>query len=65
MLLFNAGDEASVLSINFADVTGRSWGRSTTLRVRDLWAHTELGASTGSFAAHVEPHDSVLVMMRA
>ena len=63
-LLFNAGQREKLLSVDFANISGCSWGNATTLRVRDLWAHTDVGDRTGSYDVQVHPGDSAFVMLR-
>jgi hypothetical protein len=38
----------------------RWFGITSTVRVRDLWAGTDLGKKTGRFAATLPPHGSGL-----
>ena len=44
--LYNAGDKATAMTVTFSDIPARSWSRSTVLKVRDMWAHTENGTAT-------------------
>jgi alpha-galactosidase len=54
--LFNLGSSAATVTANWSDV-----GFSGSAAVRDLWSHTELGTSAGSFSATLNPHASRLL----
>lgn len=54
--LFNLGGSAATVTANWTDV-----GFSGTADVRDLWSHTDLGSSTGSFSATLNSHASRLL----
>ena len=57
LLLMNNGVAAVDLAVAFANVPGVAPGAS--FRVRDVWAHADLGVSVGSLTARaVEPRDS-------
>ena len=58
VLLINQGEDAERVTARFADA-----GLSGTKAVRDLWAHKDLGESTGSFSAEVPSHGVVLVKL--
>jgi alpha-galactosidase len=53
LLLFNRGDAPTTIRAT-ADLLG--WPGGVRAKVRDLWAHKEMGAWTGSIEASVEPH---------
>ncbi len=57
--LFNRGNSPMKITANFPDV-----GMSGTVKVRDLWAHKDLGTASGSFSAVVPRHGVVLVKMQ-
>jgi alpha-galactosidase len=57
--LFNRGNSPMKITANFPDV-----GMSGTVKVRDLWAHKNLGTASGSFSAVVPRHGVVLVKMQ-
>ena len=57
--LFNRGNSPMKITANFPDV-----GLSGTVKVRDLWAHKDLGTASGSFSAVVPRHGVVLVRMQ-
>ncbi|HEX4703043.1 MAG TPA: alpha-galactosidase [Pseudonocardiaceae bacterium] len=54
--LFNLGGSTANVTANWADV-----GFGGPAAVRDLWSHTDLGTSTGSFTATLNPHASRLL----
>jgi hypothetical protein len=54
--LFNLGGSAATVSANWTDV-----GFAGSAAVRDLWSHTDLGTSTGSFSATLNAHASRLL----
>ncbi|HYS35239.1 MAG TPA: RICIN domain-containing protein, partial [Pseudonocardiaceae bacterium] len=54
--LFNLGGSAAPVTANWNDV-----GFAGSATVRDLWSHTDLGVSTGSFSATVNAHASRLL----
>lgn len=54
--LVNRGSATEKITANFSDL-----GISSSVSVRDLWAHTDLGTYSGYFVAAVEPHDTVLI----
>ncbi|HEY0806173.1 MAG TPA: alpha-galactosidase [Pseudonocardiaceae bacterium] len=54
--LFNLGGSAATVTANWTDV-----GFSGSAAVRDLWTHTALGTSTGSFSATLNAHASRLL----
>ena len=48
VVMFNAADETNDVYVAFKDLpASTSWGNDTTLAVRDLWAHADVGSSTG------------------
>ena len=56
--LFNRGPQSSKVTVNWSDV-----GVKGTVRVRDLWKHSEEGESTGSFSADVPSHGVILLKL--
>ncbi|MDH6117703.1 alpha-galactosidase [Kitasatospora sp. GAS204A] len=54
--LFNLSSSAATVTAHFPDL-----GFSGSATVRDLWSHTELGSSTGTFSATLNPHASRLL----
>lgn len=54
--LFNPGASTANVTVNWSDL-----GISGAADVRDLWAHTDLGKSTGSFTSSVVTHGVTLV----
>jgi alpha-galactosidase len=57
--LFNRGEVAATLAIHWADL-----GLQGTLKVRDLWAHKDLGAIADQFSATVPSHDVVMITVK-
>eukprot|EP00825_Cyclidium_porcatum_P011006 TRINITY_DN15622_c0_g1_i1.p1 TRINITY_DN15622_c0_g1~~TRINITY_DN15622_c0_g1_i1.p1 ORF type:complete len:328 (+),score=16.64 TRINITY_DN15622_c0_g1_i1:190-1173(+) len=58
VLLLNRGTAAGTITVKFADI-----GLGTTATVRDLWAGTDLGSKTASYAASVPSMDSVFLLI--
>jgi mannan endo-1,4-beta-mannosidase len=57
VLLVNAGESPADLTVNLTAL-----GLAGTRQLRDAWAHTNLGAFTGTYtASNVVPHASVLL----
>ncbi|PYC80250.1 hypothetical protein C7C46_13260 [Streptomyces tateyamensis] len=54
--LFNLGSSAQSVTANFTDL-----GFTGSAAVHDDWSHTDLGSSTGSFSATLNPHASRLL----
>ncbi|WP_329561489.1 alpha-galactosidase [Kitasatospora sp. NBC_01266] len=54
--LFNLSSSPETVTAHFPDL-----GFSGSATVRDLWSHTELGSSTGTFSATLNPHASRLL----
>jgi alpha-galactosidase len=59
MGLFNRGDSPVKMSVTWADL-----GLHGTLRVRDLWAHKDLGKVADQFSAEVPRHGVALITVR-
>lgn len=59
-LLFNRGETPVKVTVNWAQL---DYPAGHSLRLRDLWAHRDLGAMKGSFSAQVQPHDVVMVTL--
>jgi alpha-galactosidase len=57
--LFNRGEGAASMTAHFKDV-----GVGESARVRDLWAHKDLGTFKESFTAEVPRHGVVMVRIR-
>ena len=51
------------MTVDFADIPVRSWTQGTTLKVRDLWTHTDNGTATGAFSAMVPVHGTVAIKL--
>ncbi len=56
--LFNRGDESARMTARWEDLGLEG---DAAAKVRDLWAHEELGEFKGSFEAEVESHGSAIV----
>jgi alpha-galactosidase len=60
VLLFNRGETPAVIRATASEL-GFAARRA---RVRDLWAHKELGRWTGALSASVEPHGVAMFVIR-
>eukprot|EP00041_Stephanoeca_diplocostata_P033003 m.1076987 g.1076987 ORF g.1076987 m.1076987 type:complete len:497 (+) comp24250_c0_seq5:69-1559(+) len=63
--LHNGGTVALKLTVQFDTITGRSWTAGTELAVRDVWAHADVGVSTGSYSAVVRSHGTEMFKLTA
>jgi alpha-galactosidase len=59
ILLMNRGEDTESITLNFKNV-----GVFGSKKVRDLWAHKDLGQFTNSFSASVTQHGVVLVTLQ-
>lgn len=59
VVLFNRGEAAADISASWGEV-GLA---SAKAKVRDLWAHADLGVFTDSFKANVPPHGVMMLMV--
>jgi alpha-galactosidase len=57
--LFNRGDAAAKMSVAWSDL-----GLHGKLKVRDLWAHKDLGKVANQFSADVPSHGVVLITVK-
>ena len=53
LLLFNRGDEPASIRATAGQI---GWPAGARAKIRDLWAHKNVGSWTGAFEARVEPH---------
>ena len=58
VLLLNRSTATATITVRFADL-----GLGSTAAVRDVWAATDLGSKTTSYAASVASNDSVLLIV--
>eukprot|EP01111_Echinosteliopsis_oligospora_P002805 TRINITY_DN1438_c0_g1_i1.p1 TRINITY_DN1438_c0_g1~~TRINITY_DN1438_c0_g1_i1.p1 ORF type:complete len:510 (+),score=182.54 TRINITY_DN1438_c0_g1_i1:69-1598(+) len=58
VILFNRSPSSASITADWTDIGLEA---SVTADVRDLWAHSDLGKSTGSFTATVNSHGVVMV----
>ncbi len=58
VILFNRGQVAASMAVSWQEI-GLPY--DTEPRVRDLWAHRDLGRTTSPFVATVPPHDVVMI----
>jgi len=58
VILFNRGTSESDIAVAWQEI---AYPAHLSAKVRDLWAHKDLGAFTGSFSAKVAPHSVVMV----
>jgi len=57
--LFNRGDAAAKMTVAWSDL-----GLHGTMKVRDLWAHKDLGKVADQFSADVPSHGVVLIRIK-
>jgi len=62
VLLMNHDKHSQRLHLDFADVPGLDCKGSC--EVRDIWAHRDLGANSGTYEAEVASHDSAFLVLR-
>jgi alpha-galactosidase len=58
VILLNRGQADAEISVNWDEI---GYPNHISAKVRDLWAHKELGAFTGNFKAKVATHSVVMV----
>ncbi len=58
VLLLNRTTSTATITVHFSDI-----GLGATASVRDVWAGTDLGSKTTSYAASVASNDSVLLIL--
>jgi len=58
VILFNRGKSESEVSVNWEEI---AYPSHITAKVRDLWAHTDIGSFTGAYSAKVGPHSVAMV----
>jgi alpha-galactosidase len=58
VVLFNRASAAGNITVTWQEI---GFSATTSLKVRDLWGHKDLGSFTGSFTATVPTHDVVMV----
>jgi len=58
VILLNRGQSDADISVNWDEI---GYPNHISAKVRDLWAHKELGSFTGSFKAKVASHSVVMV----
>ncbi len=58
VILFNRGTSDGDVSVSWEEL---AYPGHLSAKVRDLWAHKDLGSFTGSFKASVGPHSVVMV----
>lgn len=58
VLLLNRGTSTATITVRFADI-----GLGTSVSVRDIWAASDLGSKTTSYAASVPANDSVFLLI--
>ncbi len=57
--LFNRGESTNPIAVNFADI-----GMRSTVRIRDLWQHKDLGTFSGSYTVEVPRHGAAMVRIQ-
>lgn len=64
---YNQEDSPANINVQFTNLPVVGWSSSTTVSVRDLWAHADLGSFTGAYpqtgSVTVAPHETHLVRM--
>src|SRR6201998_3904235 len=58
VILFNRGSSESELSVSWEQL---AYPGHISAKVRDLWAHKDVGSFTGTYSAKVGPHSVVMV----
>jgi len=58
VILFNRGASESEVSVSWEQI---GYPNHISAKVRDLWAHKDVGSFTGSYSAKVGPHSVVMV----
>jgi len=58
VILFNRGSSESEISVNWVQI---GYPEHLAAKVRDLWAHKDVGAFTGNYSAKVSSHSVVMV----
>jgi alpha-galactosidase len=58
VILFNRGTSEGDVSVSWEEI---AYTGHLPAKVRDLWAHKDLGKFTGSYSANVAPHSVVMV----
>jgi alpha-galactosidase len=58
VILFNRGMAESDVSVAWEEI---GYPKTIPAKVRDLWAHKDVGSFTGSYSAKVAPHSVVMV----
>jgi alpha-galactosidase len=61
ILLMNNADSAAPLTLEFHDIPGFVMRQGSLAKVRDVWAHADLGEMDGAFSATVGSRDSVFL----
>jgi len=60
VILFNRGASESEVSVSWEQI---GYPNHISAKVRDLWAHKDVGSFTGSYSAKVGPHSVVMVII--
>jgi alpha-galactosidase len=58
VILFNRGTSEGDVSVSWEEI---AYTGHLPAKVRDLWAHKDLGKFTGSYSANVAPHSVVMI----
>ena len=61
VVMVNRGKEEQTITLNWADA---GLAADKSVAVRDLWQHKDLGSFTGSFAAPIPSHGTVMIRMK-
>lgn len=56
---------AGNITVKFSDAPLRNWTSSTTLSVRDLWQHTDLGVQKGFMQVSTPSHGARMFRLSA
>jgi alpha-galactosidase len=57
--LFNRGESENPVTVRFKDV-----GAQSTVKIRDLWTHKDLGSYSDTYTATIPRHGAVLIKMQ-
>jgi alpha-galactosidase len=58
VILFNRGTSESEISVTWEQIT---YPNHLSAKVRDLWAHKDLGAFQGGYSTRVAPHSVIML----
>eukprot|EP01052_Picozoa_sp_SAG31_P045430 SAG31_NODE_8289_length_1480_cov_1.268646_1_plen_178_part_00 len=64
VVLHNPAEKGAKITVDFSKAPKRSWTTATSLDVRDLWAHENIGPATGKYTSPSIPsHGSMFLKL--